>query len=358
MQWSPDILTAMRRAVELARNGLGKTSPNPVVGCVILDSSGVVVGEGWHEKAGQPHAEVMALTQAGERARGGTVVVTLEPCAHRGRTGPCAHALVEAGVAQVVAAVPDPTPTAGGGAKILRSAGVNVRFGALENEARDVNIAWLTAVTRQRPYLLWKFAATLDGRSAAADGTSRWITSDPARLDVHRIRSEVDTVLVGVGTVLADDPALTVRLSPYTGPQPRRVIADSQGRTPPTATVLTDHAAPTWVATSAEVGAGADDHLDLVALMSELYRQGSRSILLEGGPTLAGAALRLGLVDRVCAYVAPTLLGAGPAALSEAGVSTMKEALSLHQVEVTQLGSDLKIVGDVHPPKLHAREDV
>lgn len=208
---SPAEDKAMARAIELAARGLGTTSPNPVVGCVLLDASGLVVGEGFHAYAGGPHAEIVALAQAGERAKGGTAVVTLEPCNHTGRTGPCSEALIHAGVARVVIAVPDPNPTAMGGAARLQAAGVEVLFGVRASEAEDGNIAWLTSVRRGRPYVIWKSASTLDGRAAAADGTSMWITSEASRMDVHRLRGTVDAVMVGIGTILADDPRLTTR---------------------------------------------------------------------------------------------------------------------------------------------------
>src|SRR5690242_1123363 len=201
----------MRRALELAERGAADVLPNPVVGCVLLAPDGHVVGGGWHERYGEAHAEVNALRVAGAAARGATAVVTLEPCNHTGRTGPCAQALIDAGVARVVIAVDDPTPVAAGGAAAMRDAGIQVETGVRRAEAERGNVAWLTAVRRARPYLTWKFAATLDGRSAAADGTSQWITSEPARADVHVLRSTVDAIVVGVGTVLADDPQLTVR---------------------------------------------------------------------------------------------------------------------------------------------------
>jgi diaminohydroxyphosphoribosylaminopyrimidine deaminase/5-amino-6-(5-phosphoribosylamino)uracil reductase len=336
---------AMGRAIELAARGLGTTSPNPVVGCVLLDAEGTVVGEGFHAYAGGPHAEIVALCQAGERARGGTAVVTLEPCDHTGRTGPCTEALISAGVARVVVAVPDPNPVASGGARTLRSAGIQVETGVRRAEAEAGNIAWLTAVRRERPYLIWKFAATLDGRSAAADGSSMWITSESARTDVHKLRGTADAIIVGVGTVLADDPRLTVRnLTDGTLAirQPLRVVVDSAGRTPADARVR-DRAAPTWVATVAEVGAGPDGRVALPALLAELYRRGVRAALLEGGPRLAGAFLAAGLVDKVVGYVAPKLLGAGPAALLDAGVETIADAIDLDVVEVVQIGADLRI---------------
>ncbi|WBB52294.1 bifunctional diaminohydroxyphosphoribosylaminopyrimidine deaminase/5-amino-6-(5-phosphoribosylamino)uracil reductase RibD [Verrucosispora sp. WMMD573] len=336
---------AMRRAIELAARGLGTTSPNPVVGCVLLDADGEVVGEGFHAYAGGPHAEIVALAQAGKRAKGGTAVVTLEPCDHVGRTSPCSTALVQAGVARVVIAVPDPNPVATGGAATLRAAGVRVDLGVREAEAESGNVAWLTAMRRGWPYVIWKYAATLDGRSAAADGTSMWITSEAARMDVHALRATVDAVLVGVGTVLADDPRLTVRNlrdGSLAIRQPLRVVVDSAGRTPDDARVR-DGAARTWVATAQEVGAGPDGGVDLPALLAALHTRGIRAVLLEGGPRLAGAFLAAGLVDRVVGYLAPRLLGAGPAALVDAGVTTIAEAIDLELTDVTQVGPDLRI---------------
>ncbi|MGS2617058.1 bifunctional diaminohydroxyphosphoribosylaminopyrimidine deaminase/5-amino-6-(5-phosphoribosylamino)uracil reductase RibD [Micromonospora sp. LZ34] len=336
---------AMRRAIELAARGLGTTSPNPVVGCVLLDAGGEVVGEGFHAYAGGPHAEIVALAQAGERARGGTAVVTLEPCDHTGRTGPCSTALVQAGVARVVIAVPDPNPVASGGAATLRAAGIQVDLGVRTAEAEAGNIAWLTSMRRGWPYVIWKYAATLDGRSAAADGTSMWITSEAARIDVHALRSTVDAVLVGVGTVLADDPRLTARNlrdGTLAIRQPLRVVVDSAGRTPADARVR-DGAARTWIATADEVGAGPDGRVDLPALLAALHVRGVRAVLLEGGPQLAGAFLAAGLVDKIVGYVAPRLLGAGPTALVDAGVTTIAEAIDLEFIDVTQIGPDLRI---------------
>jgi diaminohydroxyphosphoribosylaminopyrimidine deaminase / 5-amino-6-(5-phosphoribosylamino)uracil reductase len=337
-------LAAMRRAVEVAARGRSSTLPNPVVGCVLLDERGQVAGEGWHERPGGPHAEVAALLQAGDRAKGGTAVVTLEPCNHTGRTGPCAQALVDAGIRRVVVAVPEPTGRAGGGADALEAAGVEVESGVLADEAERVNLPWLTAVRRGRPFVTWKFGATLDGRVAAADGSSRWITSAAARADVHRLRAECDTVVAGIGTVLADDPQLTVRPADGSVPdrQPLRVVVDSQGRTPPGARVL-DGAAPTWVATAAEVGAGPDGRVDLVRLLDALFARDRRHVLLEGGPGLAGAFLAAGLVDQVIGYLAPALLGDGPAALTGAGITTIGDAIRLELVDVARVGDDVRL---------------
>ncbi|AVT31873.1 MULTISPECIES: bifunctional diaminohydroxyphosphoribosylaminopyrimidine deaminase/5-amino-6-(5-phosphoribosylamino)uracil reductase RibD [unclassified Plantactinospora] len=336
---------AMRRAIALAARGLGTTSPNPLVGCVLLDPNGEIVGEGFHAYAGGPHAEIVALAQAGERARGGTAVVTLEPCDHTGRTGPCSGALISAGVRRVVVGVPDPNPIATGGIERLRAAGVEVEVGVRAAEAEAGNLAWLTAVRRRRPYLIWKYAATLDGRIAAADGTSMWITSEAARIDVHALRGTVDAVIAGVGTVLADDPRLTARNlrdGTLAIRQPLRVVVDSAGRTPSDARVR-DGAAPTWVATAKEVGAGPDGHVDLPRLLAELYRRGVRAALLEGGPTLAGAFLAAGLVDKVVGYLAPKLLGAGPAALGDAGARSISEVIDLEFTDVTPVGPDLRV---------------
>ncbi|WP_420810679.1 bifunctional diaminohydroxyphosphoribosylaminopyrimidine deaminase/5-amino-6-(5-phosphoribosylamino)uracil reductase RibD [Jiangella asiatica] len=334
----------MRRAVALAARGALTTPPNPDVGCVVLDAAGRVVGEGWHERPGGPHAEVVALRSAGDAARGGTAVVTLEPCDHTGRTGPCTSALIEAGVRRVVIAVADPNPVAAGGAATLRAHGIDVELGVLQDDAERMNARWLTPFRTRRPFVVWKFAATLDGRSAAADGTSRWITGAQARADVHRLRASVDTVVAGVGTVVADDPQLTARPADEHVPpgQPLRVVVDSDGRTPATARVR-DGSAPTWIATADEVGAGADGRVDLAKLLSMLDERGQRYVLLEGGPTLAGAFWRAGLVDRVVGYVAPALLGAGDAVLACAGVTTIGEAIRLDVSDVAVVGGDIRI---------------
>ncbi|MGW2017214.1 bifunctional diaminohydroxyphosphoribosylaminopyrimidine deaminase/5-amino-6-(5-phosphoribosylamino)uracil reductase RibD [Streptomyces sp. NPDC001927] len=349
-------ITAMRRALALAARGLGSTSPNPVVGCVLLDASGQPVGEGYHQQAGGPHAEIHALRAAGDRARGATAYVTLEPCNHTGRTGPCAQALIEAGVRRVVYAVGDPNPQATGGADTLRAAGIEVVGGLLADEAEAGNIAWLTSVRLGRPFVRWKYAATLDGRSAAADGTSRWITSAESRADVHRLRAEADAVVVGSGTARADDPHLAVR-GIEGAVQPLRVVVDTEASAvKPGARVLDDaartviavaedmlveetvHFPETWRLTRAPGGG-----LDIPQLLAMLHQQGVRSVLLEGGPTLAGAFVRAGAVDQVVGYLAPVLLGAGPNALADAGITTITEALRLDITETLRIGPDLRI---------------
>src|SRR5687768_14236453 len=325
----------MARARELGAAVLGTTSPNPAVGAVVLNPAGTPVGEGATAPPGGPHAEVTALAHAGERARGGTAVVTLEPCAHTGRTGPCADALVAAGVARVVVAVPEPTELAGGGAARLRAAGIEVELGVEQAQAEDGALAaWLTGVREQRPFVVWKVAATLDGRVAAADGTSRWITGEQARAAVHRLRATCDAVVVGSGTALTDDPQLTVRdaAGRTTGHQPLRVVVDRRGRLPETARVL-DDAAPTHVSRAAGPA----------ELLAELFDRDVRRVLLEGGPTLAAAFLRDGLVDEAVVHLAPKLLGSGPSLVGDLGIPTIAGALSLAIVDVTRLGGDVEV---------------
>jgi diaminohydroxyphosphoribosylaminopyrimidine deaminase/5-amino-6-(5-phosphoribosylamino)uracil reductase len=316
---------------------------------VVLDSSGAVVGEGRTADGGRPHAEVVALTAAGARARGGTAVVTLEPCAHTGGTPPCIDALVAAGVARVVVAVRDPHPAAAGGADALRAKGIDVEIGLLASEAAHALRAWLHGVRTGRPYVTWKFAATLDGRTAAADGSSRWITSAEARADVHRLRAEADTIVAGVGTVLADDPQLTVRRTDGTPAQrqPLRVVVDTHGRTPAGARVR-DSVASTLIATAAD-HPGPDGRVDLTALLHRLYTDGRRHVFVEGGATLAGAFVSGGLVDEVVAYLAPALLGDGTAALGAAGITSIDEALRLDVTEVVRVGSDVRITATPRP---------
>ncbi|WP_069814313.1 bifunctional diaminohydroxyphosphoribosylaminopyrimidine deaminase/5-amino-6-(5-phosphoribosylamino)uracil reductase RibD [Streptomyces sp. TP-A0874] len=357
----------MRRAIALAARGLGRTSPNPVVGCVVLDTAGRPVGEGYHQRAGGPHAEVNALRTAGERARGGTAVVTLEPCDHEGRTGPCTRALLTAGITRVVYAVPDPTPSAAGGAAALAAAGVDVVSGGLAAEAEEGNIAWLTALRLGRPFVLWKYAATLDGRIAAADGSSRWISSPQSRADVHRLRSEADAVLVGSGTARLDDPHLAVRApGRHTADlrQPLRVVLDSEATAVnPDARVL-DATAPTLVAVAEDSEAAHLEGLTEVlrlprspdgrglripALLAALHRRGVRSVLLEGGPTLAGAFLAAEAIDRVVGYLAPVLLGSGASALGDAGITSIGEAVRLDVIDTAPIGPDQRITAVPRP---------
>jgi diaminohydroxyphosphoribosylaminopyrimidine deaminase/5-amino-6-(5-phosphoribosylamino)uracil reductase len=329
---APDEVTAMRRALELAALGPVR-GPNPRVGCIVLGTDGRTAGEGWHAGAGTAHAEVVALRAAGDRARGGTAVVTLEPCAHTGRTGPCTQALIDAGVARVVVAAADPNPQAAGGAHLLRAAGVDVEVGVLAEQSQRLNRRWRFAVAHGRPFVTWKFAATLDGRSAAADGSSRWITGEQARADVHALRARADAVLVGTGTVLADDPRLTVRDGEgrELAEQPLRVVVGLRDL-PPAARVL-DTAAPTLHLRT------RDPH----AVLAELARREVRHAWLEGGPTLAAAFWRAGLVDEVVAYVAPALLGSGSPAVGDLGIGGIADALRLVLTEVARFGDDLRL---------------
>jgi diaminohydroxyphosphoribosylaminopyrimidine deaminase/5-amino-6-(5-phosphoribosylamino)uracil reductase len=290
---------------------------------------------------------VVALAAAGIRAKGGTAVVTLEPCAHTGRTGPCAAALVAAGIARVVYAVDDPNPEAAGGADKLRAAGIEVLGGVSATEAADGALRpWLHAIRTGRPYVTWKYASTLDGRVAAADLTSQWITAPAARADVHKLRGLVDAIVVGSGTVLADDPHLTVRDADLLARhQPLRVVLDRRHRVPEDARVL-DGAAETLL-------------LDTAApqfALKGLYDRGVRHVLLEGGPTLAGAFVEARCVDEVVAYLAPLLLGAGPTALGDAGIGTLADAATLEIETVSRLGPDIRIVARPRWVEPHTEE--
>jgi diaminohydroxyphosphoribosylaminopyrimidine deaminase/5-amino-6-(5-phosphoribosylamino)uracil reductase len=318
---------AMRRALELAASPGVPLGPNPRVGCVLLDPDGRTIAEGHHRGAGSPHAEVDALTRAGAAARGATAVVTLEPCNHTGRTGPCAQALIGAGVRRVVVAQRDMNPVAVGGAETLRASGVEVETGVLVDEARRLNRVWTFAVEEGRPFVTWKFATTLDGRSAAVDGTSRWVSSAAARLDTHRLRALCDTMLVGTNTVAVDDPLLTVR-DEHDVPidrQPLRAVMGERDLDP--GRRIFDGAAETV-------------HLrtrDPEAALKDLFARDRQHVFLEGGPTLAAAFLAAGLVDEVVTYVAPMLLGSGRAAVGDLGVTTITEALHLPVADVTAL---------------------
>jgi diaminohydroxyphosphoribosylaminopyrimidine deaminase / 5-amino-6-(5-phosphoribosylamino)uracil reductase len=332
-------VVVMRRALELA--GLGPVAdPNPRVGAVILDRDGIVVGEGFHEGAGTAHAEIVALRQAGPAARGGTAVVTLEPCAHTGLTGPCSLALIEAGVAHVVFAQTDPNPSARGGRARLEAEGIRTTAGVLADESEALNSAWTFSIIQSRPKVTWKFAATLDGRSAAADGSSRWITGPLARADVHRFRSLCDAILVGTGTVIADDPALTVRGPDGTacGRQPLRAV---MGLRPiPESSQVFDLAAPMLKLVT---------H-DPSEALKILHEREIHHVWLEGGPTVAAAFLEAGLVDEVLAYLAPALLGGGSAAVGDLGIQTIDRALRLTPHEVTMIGPDIRIRAGVATP--------
>lgn len=327
--------SAMDRALQLAARG--PRGANPQVGAVILSPAGDVLAEGWHHGAGTPHAEVDALSKLSPgAARGATAVVTLEPCNHTGRTGPCAVALIEAGVARVVYALDDPGALSGGGAERLRAAGVDVESGEQADAAHALIDGWLTAQRLGRPHITVKWAQSLDGRAAATDGSSQWITGPAARADVHRRRAEADAIAVGTGTVLADDPALTARdgdtLLPH---QPVPVVIGSRA-TPEHAAVHHHPHAPLFY----------DTH-DLYAVTADLHARGIQSVFVEGGPTLASAFIAAGLADRVLAYIAPVLLGGDRLALTDIGVASIDEARRLHVEEWVPLGTDLLAIA--HP---------
>lgn len=318
---------AMRRALVLAATPGVPLGPNPRVGCVLIADDGTTIAEGFHRGAGTPHAEAAALAEAGDAARGATAVVTLEPCNHTGRTGPCSEALIAAGVRRVVFAQPDANPVAVGGAGRLREAGVEVVGGESIEEARELNRAWTFAIARQRPFVTWKFATTLDGRSAAADGTSRWVSSRAARLDTHRLRSLCDTVLVGTHTVEVDDPQLTVRdeVDQPVAVQPLRVVMGLRDL-PSDRRIFDDRAETVHLRTR-----------DPVEALAELHGLDRQHVFLEGGPTLARAFLAADLVDEVVTYVAPMLLGAGAPAVADLGITTITDALHLQVSDVTVL---------------------
>ncbi|MCH8626243.1 bifunctional diaminohydroxyphosphoribosylaminopyrimidine deaminase/5-amino-6-(5-phosphoribosylamino)uracil reductase RibD [Arsenicicoccus piscis] len=320
----------MRRALTLAGTPGVPLGPNPRVGCVLVDRAGAVIAEGYHRGAGTPHAEVDALAAAGDRARGATAVVTLEPCDHTGRTGPCTQALTRAGVQRVVYAMADPNPVASGGRTTLQAAGIEVSGGLLEQQARELNAAWLFGLTHGRPFVTWKLAASLDGRSAAADGTSRWISGAASRRDAHRLRGRVDTILVGTETAVVDDPALTVRDD--TGRplehQPLRAVMGE--RELPAGLQLLQGAKPALHLRTRDPGRA----------LAELFDAGRRHVLLEGGPTLAAAFLRAGLVDEIVAYLAPVLLGAGRSAVADLGIGAIGNALRPEVLDATVLAAD------------------
>jgi diaminohydroxyphosphoribosylaminopyrimidine deaminase/5-amino-6-(5-phosphoribosylamino)uracil reductase len=327
------LVDAMRAAIAASEQVRGTTSPNPPVGCVVLDADGAVVGVGATQPPGGSHAEVVALRAAGARAAGGTAVVTLEPCAHQGRTPPCTAALGAAGVARVVYAVGDPNPQATGGADQLRATGVDVQNGLLEDEvAKGPLRGWLHFARTGRPHVTWKYASTMDGRTAAADGTSKWISSPTSRAEVHELRSRMDAIVAGTGTVLADDPHLTARdpQGRLAQRQPLRVVVGD--REIPADAKVVDAAAET-------IQVSGDPH----RVLDTLAERGIVDVLLEGGAQLAGAFVAAGLVDRVLAYVAPALLGSGPAALGEAGVGSISQAWWLHVEEATMSGADVRI---------------
>lgn len=354
----------MRRALRLALRGQGRTSPNPMVGAVIV-KAGQLIGQGHHKQVGGPHAEIWAIRQAGENARGATIYVTLEPCSHHGRTPPCTDALIQSGLARVVAAVEDPNPqVSGNGLRKLQEAGIEVEVGLLADEARRLNAPYFKHTTTGLPLVSLKTAMSLDGKIATAAGESRWITGDKARALGHRLRAIHDAVLVGVGTVLADDPRLTVREA--RGRTPLRVIVDSRARTPAEAALLTADEIPPVIAVTEDAPgerlealqqAGAEiwkmpsrrGQVDLRALMKRLGERQVQSVLVESGGTLTAGLLDADLADRVYFFVAPRLIGGAeaPGPVGGAGVAKLSEAWRLENMRVRRVGEDVLISGDI-----------
>lgn len=358
--YSADDHRYMAQALRLAELGLNSTSPNPRVGCVLV-REGQVVGEGWHERAGLPHAEVHALNQAGAAARGATAYVTLEPCSHHGRTPPCAEALMTAGVARVVAAMRDPNPqVAGRGLMQMEAAGISVDCGLLEEAARELNIGFVSRMTRGRPWVRSKAAASLDGKTALANGVSQWITGPAARQDVQAWRARACAILTGVGTVLADDPQLNVR-DIDTPRQPLRVVLDSQLRTPPDAKILRGgalivSAVEDMAKIQALLDAGADvlalpsatGRVDLELLLQLLAERGVNELMVEAGATLNGALLAAGLVDELVLYLAPMLLGESARGLfALPALEKMDQRTNLVLRDVRQVGNDMRVIARV-----------
>jgi diaminohydroxyphosphoribosylaminopyrimidine deaminase/5-amino-6-(5-phosphoribosylamino)uracil reductase len=359
----------MRRALALAERARGLTSPNPLVGAVVV-RDGEVVGEGFHAAAGRPHAEVIALAAAGDRARGATLYVTLEPCVHHGRTPPCLPEVLQSGVARVVIGAGDPNPLVGGrGIEALRAAGLAVTAGVLADEAARQNRPFFTAMREGRPHVTLKAAATLDGRIADVDGGSRWITGEAARREAHRLRSEHDAIVVGLGTVRRDDPALTVRLDRLWPREPWRVVLDTLARTPPAARLITaatparaliavgPGAAPERVAALEAAGAtvlhlpARGDRVDVAALLAALHAREVRAVLVEGGAEVHASFLDLDLVDRVAIFLAPRLLGgrSAPGVVGGRG-RRLDEAVRLAALSVRPVGDDLLVEADVVRP--------
>ena len=357
---TPQWLPWMQRALALAALGAGRTSPNPLVGAVVLDAAGTLVGEGYHARAGTPHAEVHALAQAGERARGGTLVVTLEPCCHHGRTPPCAEAVIAAGIARVVVAMTDPNPqVAGGGIAQLRAAGIEVITGVAEAQARVLNRAFGHRISTGRPFGILKWAMSLDGRTALPNGVSQWISGPAARTWVHQLRAQCDAVIVGGGTLRADDPLLTSR--GQRNPEPLRVVMSRSLDLPERAQLWDAAVAPTLIAHGPAASAAARARLAAIAtahpgletlelpactpaaLLSALAERSCNQVLWECGPDLAAAAIGDGCVQEVAAVIAPTLLGGVPARtpLGDLGFTTMDQLTPWQAAAPQRLGADL-----------------
>lgn len=357
----------MKRALELAEEGWGTTSPNPLVGAVLV-KNGCMVGSGRHLRAGGPHAEVEALQQAGSDAAGSDLYVNLEPCSHYGKTPPCAEALIKAGIRRAYVAMKDPNPlVAGKGIRMLREAGIEVVEGLMEEEARELNDIFIHFITHGTPYVIYKTAMSLDGKTAANTGHSQWVTGEAARRHVHWTRQRVAAIMVGISTVLKDDPQLTVRGLPVPPVHPLRIIADSQGRIPLNCHLVNRVGdAPTLVATTEKMDQeteikltkkgvqvlrthGVRGQVNLKELLDELGKRNIDSILLEGGSTLAAAALEQQLVDKVMFYVAPKLVGGSraPGVLAGHGIDWMDDCTWVNQMKARPIGEDILITGTI-----------
>jgi diaminohydroxyphosphoribosylaminopyrimidine deaminase/5-amino-6-(5-phosphoribosylamino)uracil reductase len=349
--FSPADHAMMRRALALAEKGMYTATPNPRVGCVLAQGDRVV-GEGWHEKAGAPHAEANALDAAGRESKGATVYVTLEPCNHHGRTPPCAEALVKSGVSRVVAALRDPNPRSNAGGDALRAAGIAFESGLMEEEARELNIGFVSRMTRGRPWVRMKIAATLDGRTALANGVSQWITGPDARKDGHRWRARACAIATGGGTVKADDPQLTVREVPAAR-QPLRVVIDSHVETPPGARVLQGEKALVFSAVAGKTLPNAEivvlpnpgGKVDLPGMLAELGRRGINELHVEGGFKLNGSLVREGCVDEFLIYLNPSLLGdSAQGMVNLAEMTALDQRMRLTIRAVDRVGEDLRII--------------
>ena len=352
----------MRETLRIAKNALGRTSPNPLVGAVIV-KDGKIIAEGWHRQAGTPHAEIHALNMAGELAKGATLYVNLEPCSHFGRTPPCAKAIIDAGIKKVVAAMSDPNPkVAGRGFELLKNAGIEVQVGVLADEAEKLNEIFIKWITKNLPFVTMKFAASLDGKISTVTGESQWISCEESRKFVHHLRDINAGIMVGVNTVLMDNPSLTTRIDG--GKSPVRIVVDSMARTPIDAKVICDDQAETIIAvtTSAPAGklsalrnsgveiiiAGDGPKVDLEILMRELAAREITSVLLEGGGTLNFSMLEAGFVDKVYTFIAPKILGGknAPTAVAGAGFKNLADAIQFKNIRTEKIGTDILIVSE------------
>lgn len=357
----------MKRVLELAKGGWGKTNPNPLVGAVIV-KNGEIIAEGYHEALGCAHAEVAAFNNAKQDVKGGTLYVNLEPCSHYGRTPPCALAIIEAGIREVVVAMEDPNPkVAGRGIRILKDAGIEVAVGVLEKEARKLNEIFIKYITQKKPFVIMKTAMTLDGKIASACGDSKWISGESSRQHVHIVRDRVAAIMVGINTVLVDNPSLTTRLGSGRGKDPVRIVVDSRGIIPVDSRVINvESSAGVILATTSLIERekekklmdngvhilkmdGSGGHADLNKLMDELYKLEIDSVLLEGGGSLNSAALNSGIVDKVMIFIAPKIIGGKDAKtpVEGAGMQLMKDAVKLEDISISRFDEDILVEGYV-----------